>query len=351
MATTQSRPAESDFHDGNPSLQRSADGFGAEEITSIIPIDEFDRYETAYRAYADSITEPWSPPRRPSIPSPAETTQDILLPEYEFDEDTHHDPFDVDGAEYDDYVYVPAASPARPRRGGRHRLAAPPSGLKGGRAALIAMAAGAAVAAATGQFTAHQTEDKASDQPARAAVVPDTGPGVVAGTPSKDLRNFADQLAAGEALAKDNAAKDAASRRPFYVSPVALGAYDFTSCYCGRWGSFHAGIDMAAPLGTPIHAATDGVVVEAGPASGFGNWIQVKAPDGTITVYGHMFSDGVNVSKGQHVTAGDVIGHVGSDGQSTGPHCHFEVWKNGVTKIDPAPWLAQHGVVLAGYTG
>ena len=68
-------------------------------------------------------------------------------------------------------------------------------------------------------------------------------------------------------------------------------------------------------------------------------------------MYGHMSSSGVLVQKGQHVNAGDVIALVGNEGFSFGPHVHFEVWKNGTTKIDPMPWLAQHGVRLSAYTG
>ena len=135
------------------------------------------------------------------------------------------------------------------------------------------------------------------------------------------------------------------------VSPIKLGVYQLTSAFAPRWGTFHGGIDMAAPLGTPIHAATDGVVVAAEPASGYGHWVQVKAPDGTITMYGHMASSGVLVHEGQKVTAGDVIALVGSEGFSTGPHVHFEVWKNGKTKIDPGVWLASKGVRLSALTG
>ena len=149
----------------------------------------------------------------------------------------------------------------------------------------------------------------------------------------------------------EQARREALARRPMFESPLPLGSYQLTSAYANRWGSFHGGIDMAAPLGTPIHAVTDGVIKEAGPASGYGNWVQLQADDGTITMYGHMSSSGVLVHAGQRVTAGDVIALVGNEGFSTGPHVHFEVWKNGNTKIDPAPWLARHGVQLANYTG
>ena len=121
----------------------------------------------------------------------------------------------------------------------------------------------------------------------------------------------------------------------------------------------HRGVDFAAPIGTPIHAATDGVVAEAGPASGFGNWIVLDTTmdDKKVsTVYGHMFDDGVLVHKGDKVTAGQVIGKVGNAGGSTGPHLHFEVWpggRDGGASTDPEQWLggatpaSPGGVVLA----
>lgn len=353
------------------------DDIPAEEMTAIIPIDELDSYDPwAVDSAADQ--ELWSPSTWEPYyrPTRSELTQDILIPEGGFEAYTD-DPFESEGAQLDSFPHADVDSPlsgeidmrpaekpfrqipepGRTRTRGKHRLAAPPTALRGGRAALIAMAAGAAVAAAAHAGTA----DKApapSSSPANAANVdnaaptPDLGPGIAAAdTSSQDMSVFTSQLAEGEQLVKDEAARKAAASRPYFESPIPLGIYQFTSGFAMRWGSMHGGVDFAAPLGTPIHAATDGVIKEAGPASGFGNWIQVQASDGTVTVYGHMYSSGVLVQKGQTVKAGDVIGLVGSDGQSTGPHCHFEVWKNGTTKIDPAPWLAEHGVRMSAYTG
>lgn len=239
-----------------------------------------------------------------------------------------------------------------------------PSGSLKARTALVAMAAGAvAVAVSSSGSTAEapQTEpvalaaapnaaapNAADGTPAAAAA--DTDGGVVPAVSTSDMDGYSSQLAVGKQLAAAAAAREAASRKPLFAAPITA-KYAFTSGYAMRWGSFHGGLDLAAPLGTPIHAVTDGVVEEAGPASGYGNWIQIKADDGTITMYGHMAASGVLVSKGQKVTAGDVIGLVGSEGFSTGPHLHFEVWKNGSTKIDPAPWLANKGIRLNSYTG
>ena len=85
-------------------------------------------------------------------------------------------------------------------------------------------------------------------------------------------------------------------------------------------------------MGKPIFAARDGDVVAAGPADGFGNWIIIQhTVDGrrVDTVYGHMYDDGVLVKVGQKVTAGQQIGKIGSNGQSTGAHLHLEVWEGG----------------------
>jgi len=95
----------------------------------------------------------------------------------------------------------------------------------------------------------------------------------------------------------------------------------------------HQGIDFTAPSGTPIYATADGVVEVAGfNTDGYGNKVVINHGFGYQTLYGHMIK--VNTQPGQNVTRGQVIGYVGSTGKSTGPHCHYEVWKKG-TKVDP----------------
>ncbi|WP_448222758.1 M23 family metallopeptidase [Gordonia iterans] len=243
--------------------------------------------------------------------------------------------------------------PAGPKRA-RHR-SGPPAALKA-RSALIAVAAGAAAAAVAGSGTTSDTASTPSSPPpaapgapALAAAASDhTGGGVVPAVSGPDMSDYAKQLNVGKQLAASAAAAEAAKRKPLFAAPI-LAKYSFTSGFGPRWGSMHGGLDLAAPLGTPIHAVADGVVKKAGPASGYGNWIQIKHADGTITMYGHMAASGVLVEEGQKVTAGDVIGLVGSEGFSTGPHLHLEVWKNGTTKIDPAPWLAKNGIRINAY--
>ncbi|MFC4692269.1 M23 family metallopeptidase [Geodermatophilus arenarius] len=147
------------------------------------------------------------------------------------------------------------------------------------------------------------------------------------------------ERAAAEAAAAE-AAREAA--RPKAVLPVD-GAR-FTSGYGSRWGTFHYGIDLAAPIGTPEYAAVDGVVVRAGAASGFGLAVYVLHENGDVTVYGHM--EEILVEPGQYVEAGETIALLGNRGQSTGPHLHFEVHQGGMDgrRIDPVPWLAERGV-------
>jgi murein DD-endopeptidase MepM/ murein hydrolase activator NlpD len=129
---------------------------------------------------------------------------------------------------------------------------------------------------------------------------------------------------------------------------AALTSGRVTSCYGSRWGTLHAGVDIAAPIGTPVFTPEGGVVLQAGPASGFGLAVAVQHGDGTITLYGHV--NQVFVRAGQAVSAGEQIAEVGNRGQSTGPHLHFEVHKGGLyaNRTNPAPWLTARGISLGG---
>jgi murein DD-endopeptidase MepM/ murein hydrolase activator NlpD len=92
-------------------------------------------------------------------------------------------------------------------------------------------------------------------------------------------------------------------------------------------------LDFTAPQGTPIYATADGVVKTAGFSDGgYGNHVVINHGYGYETLYGHMYR--VKARSGQRVKRGDLIGYVGSTGKSTGPHCHYEVHKNG-QKLDP----------------
>ena len=165
-------------------------------------------------------------------------------------------------------------------------------------------------------------------------------------TASRTARE-AEQAAAAQAQADaDRLAAEAIAEaaRPEAVLPVD-GAR-LSSGFGSRWGRVHAGLDFAAPMRTPEKAAMDGVVLEAGPASGYGLAVFIQHDTGDVTAYGHM--EEILVSAGQVVRAGDTIALLGNRGQSTGPHLHFEVRLGGLNgeKVDPVPYLRERGVPI-----
>lgn len=109
-----------------------------------------------------------------------------------------------------------------------------------------------------------------------------------------------------------------------------------TSPYGMRWGRLHEGVDIAAGMGTSVRAAGSGVVVAAGWNGGYGNWIKIEHTSELATGYAHLSVIGVR--KGQSVSQGATIGQVGSTGDSTGPHLHFEVHVNG-RPVDPLTYV------------
>jgi murein DD-endopeptidase MepM/ murein hydrolase activator NlpD len=152
------------------------------------------------------------------------------------------------------------------------------------------------------------------------------------------------EVAASRAARAEAEAAAAEAARPKWFLPVD-GAR-FTSGYGSRWGTFHHGIDLAAPMRTPEYSVGDGVVLRAGAASGFGLAVYILHENGDVTVYGHM--DKILVEPGQYVEAGETIALLGNRGQSTGPHLHFEVHQGGEDgkRINPVPWLQERGVSL-----
>lgn len=111
----------------------------------------------------------------------------------------------------------------------------------------------------------------------------------------------------------------------------------------GCTASGHRGIDFASSCGSPIYAAASGTVVFAGYSGAWGNYIQVRHSDGTVTGYAHIINGGYNVGYGDRVRAGQTIAYIGSTGASTGCHLHFEVYRGGV-RVDPAPFLRARGI-------
>lgn len=134
--------------------------------------------------------------------------------------------------------------------------------------------------------------------------------------------------------------------------PLPEGTYRISSRFAGRTNPVtgkpenHSGTDFAAPDGTPFYAVQAGTVKYIGAASGYGQWIVVDSDDdegGGCAEYGHMWnaaSTGLKV--GDKVKAGQLLGYVGSNGQSTGPHLHLTIWKRayGGVRVDPETWLA-----------
>lgn len=116
------------------------------------------------------------------------------------------------------------------------------------------------------------------------------------------------------------------------------------STFGGKYGTFHYGIEIANQKDTPIVAAADGLIIAAGPASGFGVWVKEQLSDGTVLVYARM--DSYSVRLGQQVTAGEQIALMGNRGFAAGYALHFEVWTPASVKIDPEHWLNSRGITL-----
>ncbi|MFD9958354.1 M23 family metallopeptidase [Amycolatopsis sp. NPDC058986] len=119
---------------------------------------------------------------------------------------------------------------------------------------------------------------------------------------------------------------------------VAPTAGRCTSGFGPRGGEFHRGQDIAAPIGTPIVAASSGRVIASGPANGYGLWVRIEHVGGVITTYGHNNRNLVAV--GQTVQPGQPIAEVGDRGESTGPHLHFQVEPSGQS-VDPNAFYRQ----------
>ncbi len=113
------------------------------------------------------------------------------------------------------------------------------------------------------------------------------------------------------------------------------------------YSKMHKGVDFAAPTGTPIYAAGNGVVEEVGPKGAYGNYIRIRHNNEIATAYAHLSRFGRNIRRGARVSQGDVIGFVGNTGRSTGPHLHYEVMKRG-RQVNPLSVDLPTGRTLAG---
>ncbi|CCH87372.1 Peptidase M23 [Modestobacter italicus] len=231
----------------------------------------------------------------------------------------------------------------RQARGGAARVRRPrlgPPAHRRGALLLVALTMGGLVAGLwEGGYGLTSAVAHAHEQP---AVAPYDGPvvDVLAEPDARPQINDVEVAARLGQLAASRAAREEAAR-PKAVLPLNGR---LTSSYGARWGTTHYGLDIAAPMLTPEYAAADGVVLRAGSASGFGLAVYILHDNGDVTVYGHM--EKILVEEGDYVAAGDTIALVGSRGQSTGPHLHFEVFEGGLDgrRVDPRNWLAERGV-------
>lgn len=169
---------------------------------------------------------------------------------------------------------------------------------------------------------------------------------------STTLQNSGDEqfqrlFASWQALDGNNRAPTVTAPRSGAVSiPSIMPVSDpkYTSGFGMRWHPIsggrraHKGVDLAMPVGAPIHATADGTVAMAERFGGYGLYVQIEHGGNLETRYGHMSR--IAVAEGQQVRKGDVIGYVGSTGHSTGPHLHYEV-RVGGEAVNPVPYM--HG--------
>lgn len=164
------------------------------------------------------------------------------------------------------------------------------------------------------------------------------------------LANQAADAAAQRAATLDQLDTKAAARDKWMAAnqwglPIQAGVYHLTGRFgdvSGLWATIHTGLDFACPTGTPIHAVAGGTITDIGWAGSYGNRTVETLPDGTELWYAHQSRFGSTV--GEKVTEGEVIGYVGSTGNTTGPHVHLEVRPGGGDPVDPDPALKAHGI-------
>ncbi|MBI5338598.1 MAG: M23 family metallopeptidase [Mycolicibacterium rufum] len=342
----------------SPRISEALAAPGLTEVTDIIPFDEFgelgDLDDLPYGAF-DRDTEVIRAPELDDLLDTDDLEPLRLVPS-EFRaarteartsstrayRDSHTDL--SDGTAQTDIIDM------RGRKGLHRKTEVPVKG----RLMVAAMAVGATAAGA------YTVTNAAQKQPTATVLAADTtttgGASVITGSvdgmqvvtvaPAADSAVHAEEITKAAAFAQERADREARLARPQYVMPTR-GVW--TSGFGYRWGVLHAGIDIANSIGTPIYAAADGVVTDAGPTAGYGAWVKVRHSDGTVTLYGHVNTWLVSV--GQRVMAGDQIATIGNRGNSTGPHLHFSVLVNGTDFIDPVPWLAKRGLTPGSYVG
>jgi len=219
--------------------------------------------------------------------------------------------------------------------------------------ASLAIAVGGAITAAHAPSSDHPTSFVAASALAGASDVGQVGGSRTPVSRNSDRLELADQAAKdaqerAQALGTINAKAagvDQWKAANLWALPISAGVYHLTGRFddvSGLWASVHTGLDFACETGTPIHAVAGGTITEVGWAGAYGNRTVETLPDGTELWYAHQNEFGVSV--GQKVTEGQVIGYVGSTGNTTGPHVHLEVRPGGGDPVDPDTALKEHGV-------
>ncbi|MCC3652483.1 M23 family metallopeptidase [Streptomyces sp. S07_1.15] len=229
------------------------------------------------------------------------------------------------------------------------------------RAAFMAAGVGATAVLGTGVALGTQGETENPAPQTGMASAATSKSGVKALTAQAEAqKKAAEGKAAAEAAAAERAGQEAADRSKrqtvtqaaakapaSWVKPVDSYVKGSTFGIGGdRWANKHSGQDFAAPTGTSVKTVHKGTVVQAGWGGAYGNNIVVKHDAGTFTQYAHLSK--ITVPVGTQVTTGQEIGKVGSTGNSTGPHLHFETrtTPNYGSGIDPVAFLKQRGVTL-----
>ncbi len=221
-------------------------------------------------------------------------------------------------------------------------------------AALVVTATGASVAHPTPQPLALELDGAAramarTEQVSDEAMVTDLAQRrQAASIQTAALRGRNEQAARAARTAQRKAAAQAAAKAKAeraakrWVRPIRT--WHITSAYGARWGATHDGIDLGASTGTPVYAMSTGTVIGSFYDSSFGNKLEIKYWDGSISWYGHLSKR--IVRKGEKVRPGELVGLVGNTGHSFGSHLHFEMQKTTAkdVPVDPLAWLKRHGL-------
>jgi murein DD-endopeptidase MepM/ murein hydrolase activator NlpD len=149
--------------------------------------------------------------------------------------------------------------------------------------------------------------------------------------------------AQADTAAQQKAAAEAAAAAAHSWVPFIGAGYQLTSGFGMRWGSMHPGQDFAVPIGTQVKSMSTGTVLFAGWQGGYGNKIEIRYWDGTVSWFCH--NSKLLVKQGENVIPGEVVSLSGNTGHSTGPHVHVEIHPDDGDPVPPLPWLKKMGAM------